>query len=101
MKRILLLFCFSFLLLGCDKDEEPEIFTANATLRIDSTEVDNCRFSVQTSDNQLFAVEQIPQELQDGSVNVSIEFTKTDEYIDCGFSGSLPKIVIVDLKVIE
>lgn len=100
MKKVLLLvIAISFLLFGCDKDEEPEVFTANATLLIDSAEVDNCRYSLQTSDHQYFAVEQLPQELQDGTVNVAIKYTRTGGFIDCGFSGELPEIEILDLKI--
>ena len=101
MKRSLLLLFFPFFLFSCDMDEEPKVFSANATLYIDSSGVDNCKYALQTADKQWFAMERIPGELQGPKINVAIEFRKTNENLDCGFGGSLPKILILDLQVIQ
>lgn len=86
--------------ISCDKDEDSEnILIKNAIIYIDETELDNCRYSVKTVDNEFFSTQRLPEKVNSSKVEAQITYTITEHTINCGFGGYLREIKIISMLI--
>ncbi|SHF94549.1 hypothetical protein SAMN05444483_103333 [Salegentibacter echinorum] len=102
MKNFSLLFCLFILFMSCDKDDSEyanskNLITENVTIFIDESELDNCLYSILTKDNNSYTTDNLPGEYSEIKFEARLKYQLTDERKNCGFSGPLKRIKIIEL----
>ena len=98
MKNMFLILSVFLFITGCSEEDTNQLATENATIYYDSSGIDNCIYTIKTDSNNFFTIENINEEFRQNNLRVNISFRKTDNTMNCGFSGNL---TIIQIETIE
>ena len=96
---LLIAVCFSFFHCNEEKDERP-VFTENATIHYDKKGIDNCVYTIAMDSKAFYTVDELDDDFNENNLRVKISYKITEEELNCGFGGYLPKIEIITIKKI-
>ena len=82
------------------KISEQQVFTENATIHYDPTGIDNCVYVIDTDNKESFTIDELDDDFNEDNLRVKISYKVTEEELNCGFGGYLPKIEIITIKKI-
>lgn len=103
MEKIFLILSILFIAINCTKEEvkqQNELQTKNATIYYDTSEIDNCLYTIKTESNNVYTVKSLDETFRKDNLKVKNSYTKSNEKINCGFSGNLTVIKLKSIKKI-
>ena len=95
--------CFSFFHCNEEKDKQTpiqEVFTENATIHYDKSGIDNCVYGITMDSKAFYTVDELDDDFNENNLRVKISYKITEEELNCGFGGYLPKIEIITIRKI-